>query len=150
MIRFHLAVTHRVGMTLLVLAENSMQDQRSFAERYTAAWCSQDPGRVAGFFAPNGSLTINGGEPAVGRDAITRVALDFMSAFPDMKVLMDGIEPAGNRTIYRWTLVGTHGGTGKRVHISRHEDWMMGMDGLIVESLGSLDSEDYARQSNTA
>jgi len=39
---------------------------RDFAERYTAAWCSQDPERVAAFFSTSGSLTVNGGAPAAG------------------------------------------------------------------------------------
>ena len=34
---------------------------RDFARRYTEAWCSQDPVRVAEHYAPEGSLTINGG-----------------------------------------------------------------------------------------
>ena len=34
-----------------------------FAQRYTAAWCSQDPASVAALYAPDGSLTINGGTP---------------------------------------------------------------------------------------
>ena len=126
--------------------ETGMQDLRSFAERYTAAWCSQDPARVAAFFAPGGTLTINGGEPASGRVAITRVAADFMSAFPHMQVLMDALEPAGGRTIYRWTLIGTYGGSGKRVRISGYEDWLIGDDGLIAESLGHFDADEYARQ----
>ncbi len=37
------------------------------ARSYTEAWCSQDPARVAGHYAPDGSLTINGGTPSVGR-----------------------------------------------------------------------------------
>ena len=126
-----------------------MQQLRSFAERYTAAWCSQDPARVAAFFAPGGTLTINGGEPASGRAAITRVAADFMTAFPDMKVLMDALELNGRRVIYRWTLVGTNsgpGGSGNRVRISGYEDWQMGADGLIAESLGHFDADEYARQ----
>lgn len=49
-------------------------DLREFARRYTEAWCSGDPGRVADHYAPDGSLTINGGAPAVGRDAITEAA----------------------------------------------------------------------------
>src|SRR5262245_46740457 len=126
-----------------------MRDIRSFAERYTAAWCSQDPARVAAFFAPEGTLTINGGEPARGRAAITRIAADFMTAFPDMQVLMDALEPAGRRTIYRWTLVGTNGGpggTGNRVRISGYEDWLIGDDDLIAASLGHFDADEYARQ----
>jgi uncharacterized protein (TIGR02246 family) len=41
-----------------------------FATRYTAAWCSQDAASVAAFFAEDGSLQINDGEPSVGRAAI--------------------------------------------------------------------------------
>ena len=126
-----------------------MQDLRSFAQGYTAAWCSQDPARVAAFFAPQGTLIINGGAPASGRTAITRVAAEFINAFPDMKVMMDALEPAGGRTLYRWTLVGTHsgpGGTGNRVRISGYEDWLIGDDGLIAESFGHFDADEYARQ----
>jgi hypothetical protein len=43
---------------------------RRFAEDYTAAWCNMDPVRVAAHYAPDGSLAINGGTPAVGREAI--------------------------------------------------------------------------------
>jgi hypothetical protein len=38
---------------------------RDFARRYTAAWCSQDPASVAEHYAPDGSLTINGGAPLI-------------------------------------------------------------------------------------
>jgi nuclear transport factor 2 (NTF2) superfamily protein len=123
-----------------------LQDVRSFAERYTAAWCSQDPAQVASFFAPDGSLTINGGEASVGRAAITRAAAEFMTAFPDMRVLMDALEPSVGRTIYRWILVGTNAATGKRVRIGGYEDWRLGEDGLIAESLGHFDASEYARQ----
>jgi hypothetical protein len=44
---------------------------RDFAEHHTAAWCSQDPARVGSFFGPEGTLPIDGGEPAAGREAIT-------------------------------------------------------------------------------
>ena len=62
-----------------------------FARRYTDAWCSQDPARVAENYAPDGSLTINDGAPSVGRAAITEAARSFMVAFPDMQVLMDDL-----------------------------------------------------------
>jgi predicted ester cyclase len=122
---------------------------RDFAERYTAAWCSQDPARVASHFASNGSLKVNENEPAVGRAAITEVAQGFMSAFPDMKVLMDDLVVHEDGAVYHWTLVGTNtgpGGTGRRVRISGFEEWTIGSDGLIGESLGHFDSDDYQRQ----
>lgn len=120
-------------------------DLHDFARRYTEAWCSGDPARVAEHYAPDGSLTINGGTPAVGRAAITEAARSFMEAFPDMQVLFDDLR--GNE--YHWTLVGTNtgpGGTGNRVRISGHEEWTMGTDGLIGASLGHFDEEEYARQ----
>ncbi len=120
-----------------------------FAERYTAAWCSQNAARVAAFFSPDGSLTINDGSPAVGRDAITAAAQGFMTAFPDLVVSMDRVDVEGERAVYHWTLTGTNsgpGGTGRTVRISGHEEWRMGDDGLIVESKGHFDEAEYARQ----
>ena len=129
--------------------QNHEFDLQDFARRYTAAWCSQDAARVAGFFAPGGSLTINGGTPSCGRDAITAAAQAFMTAFPDMVVVMDDVSPSGDRIIYKWTLSGTNtgpGGTGKRVRISGFEEWRFGDDGLILDSQGHFDSAEYQRQ----
>jgi len=122
---------------------------RDFATRYTAAWCSQDPARVASFFSPNGSLQVNDSAPAVGRAAITDVARGFMTALPDMQVLMDDVSGDGRTAIYRWTLAGTNtgpGGTGRTVRVSGFEEWRLDADGLIAESLGHFDSAEYQRQ----
>src|SRR5262249_8454659 len=121
---------------------------KEFATRYTAAWCSQDPARVAAFFAKDGSLKINDGAPSVGRAAITEAARGFMTAFPDMVVKMDDIIAEGSGFVYRWTLTGTNtgpGGTGKRVRISGYEEWTLA-DGLIARSLGHYDAAEYERQ----
>ena len=120
-----------------------------FARRYTEAWCSQEPARVAENYAPDGSLTINDGPPAVGRAAITEAARSFMVAFPDMQVLMDDLIALGDNAEYRWTLVGKNtgpGGTGRRVRISGFEEWTIGDDGLIDSSLGHYDQAEYDRQ----
>ena len=122
---------------------------REFATRYTAAWCSQDPASVAAFFAPGGSLQVNSAEPAIGRGAITEVAMGFMTAFPDMVVLMDDLEIFADSAVYHWTLDGTNsgpGGAGKRVRINGYEEWQIGEDGLIAKSKGNYDAEEYARQ----
>ena len=121
---------------------------RDFARRYTAAWCSRDAASVAAFFAPNGSLRVNGA-PAAGRGAITEVAQGFMTAFPDMELRMDDVLIEGDRAVYRWTFIGTNngaGGRGHRVRFSGFEKWKIGEDGLIVESQGQFDSADYERQ----
>jgi len=122
---------------------------RDVARRYTVAWCSQDAASVAAFYSPNGSLRINENTPAIGRAAITAAAQEFMTVFPDLKILMDGLEIHNDRAVYRWTLEGTTtstGGTGKRVRISGYEEWQIGSDGLIAESKGHFDAADYQRQ----
>jgi SnoaL-like polyketide cyclase len=126
-----------------------MDQLLDFARRYTEAWCSQDPASVAAHYAAEGSLTINGGTPSVGRAAITETAQSFMAAFPDMQVIMDDLAIEDEGTEYRWTLVGTNtgpGGTGNRVRIGGYEEWTMGDDGLIVASLGHYDQAEYDRQ----
>jgi uncharacterized protein (TIGR02246 family) len=100
------------------------QTLTQFAERYTAAWCSQNAANVAGFFAPDGSLTINRGTPSAGREAITAAAQS-------------------------WTLTGTNtgtGATGKSVRISGYERWCLTHDGLIAESQGHFDQAAYEKQ----
>ena len=119
------------------------------ATKYTAAWCSQDPSRVASFFAETGSLAINANAPATGRPAIADSARGFMSAFPDLVVTMDDVRVEGARVIYRWTLTGTNtgpGGTGNPVRISGREEWRIGPDGLIAESEGHFNEAEYQRQ----
>ena len=128
---------------------HDLDQLRGFAQRYTEAWCSQQPEQVAAHFAPEGSLTINDGEPSVGRVAITEAARSFMVAFPDLRVLMDDLRVDGDRAEYHWTLVGTNtgpGGTGNPVPISGFEEWTIGPDGLIARSLGHFDETEYERQ----
>jgi uncharacterized protein (TIGR02246 family) len=120
-----------------------------FAERYTAAWCSQNAGSVAGFFAPDGSLTINDGTPSIGRAAIAAAAQSFISAFPNLVVKMDNLTVDGPHVKYHWTLTGTNtgpGGTGKAVRISGYERWRLTDDGLIAESQGHFDQAAYQKQ----
>ena len=144
------------------------------AQRYAEAWCSQDPERVAAFFAENGSLKVNDDTPAIGRAAITEIARGFMRDFPDMIVTFDKLEPRGDATAFHWTLIGTNtgpGGTGNRVLISGYEVWKIDNgaggsratwtgkpervgeqggesinNGLIAESKGRFDRGEYERQ----
>ena len=122
---------------------------RDFARRYTEAWCSQDPAKVAEHYAPEGSLTINGGQPAEGRAALTEAAHSFMTTFPDMQLLMDDLVVRDGGGEFHWTLIGTNsgpGGTGNSVRISGFEEWTIGDDGLIAESQGHYDQAEYDRQ----
>lgn len=119
-----------------------------FAQKYTIAWCSRDPYRVAAFFAEDGTITVNGA-PSVGRAAIAEMVQGFMTAFPDMELTMDSFEPGQQGGTYRWTFVGTNtgpDGTGKPVRFSGYEQWTIGVAGLIERSSGHFDSDEYKRQ----
>ncbi len=122
---------------------------RRLTETYTAAWCSQNAASVAACYDENGSLSVNENPPAVGRASITQVAQGFMTALPDMQVVMDDLHLQDDGVIYHWTLTGTNtgpGGTGRSVHISGFEVWEIGANGLIANSRGHFDSDEYRRQ----
>ena len=120
-----------------------------FATRYAAAWSSRNPVNLAAFYSQDGSLAVNGGAPSVGRAAIIATAQEFMTAFPDMLVNMDGVRGDGSHATFRWIWTGTNtgpGGTGKRVRMNGYEEWTIGADGLIRESQGHYDEAEYQRQ----
>jgi nuclear transport factor 2 (NTF2) superfamily protein len=136
----------RVEKTPFVEGGSSLEE---FAERYSAAWSSQDPDKVAAFFSENGSLRVNDGEAAVGREAIAGVAQEFMTALPDMVVIFDKLEERDERVLFHWTLWATNsgpGGTGKRVCVSGYESWLLDESGLVAESQGHFPTAEYERQ----
>lgn len=108
-----------------------------------------EAGRVAARFAADGSLAINGGPPAVGRDAITVTAQGFYTALPDMQVSMVDLVIDGDRIGYHWTFTGTNTGpvgTGNAVRMVGYEEWTFDAEGLIAASSGHDDAAEYARQ----
>ncbi|MEE4350112.1 MAG: SMP-30/gluconolactonase/LRE family protein [Pacificimonas sp.] len=120
-----------------------------FARRYAEAWSSQNAQDVASFYANDGRLVVNGGDPAVGHAEIAAVARGFMDAFPDMVVTFDRLGRNGPRYVFQWTLTGTNSGpegTGNPVTISGTEEWLLGPDGLIADSVGTFDAAEYERQ----
>ena len=124
-------------------------DLEVFAKSYAQVWCSQRPNFVSYFFAEDGVLQINEGEPAEGTEAITNVAKGFMDAFPDMIVSMDSLVTKFDKTRFYWTLTGTNNGTngtGNKVNIIGFEEWNINKEGLIQESKGYFDNKEYERQ----
>jgi nuclear transport factor 2 (NTF2) superfamily protein len=125
------------------------EDIGAFARGYTAAWNSHDPDGVAAFYAADGALTVNSGEPAVGREAIAAVAKSFMDAFPDLVLINTANEDVGVRIRYHWRFIGSNtgpGGSGAPVDFEGHEAWVFDAQGLILDSQGSFDAADYERQ----
>lgn len=129
--------------------QNDMADLTQFATRYAEAWSSQDPTALASFYAVNGALQVNDGEPSVGREAVAETAHAFMTAFPDMVVRLVELRKTGDYVEFHWHWTGTNtgdGGTGNPVDLRGYEQWILDDDGLIVESLGHYDDTEYQRQ----
>lgn len=152
-----LSKTVILGAIILVLLgcdskSSDYEKMVSFGEQYTAAWNSKIPEKMASFYAEDGSLSVNNGTPAVGRDQLARTAKSYMEAFPDMKLTMDSLVADGDTYRYHWTFVGTNtgpGGTGNKVNFSGFERWIMNDEGLVQKSIGSYDADDYTSQLNT-
>jgi hypothetical protein len=124
-------------------------DLNIFGKSYAQAWCSQRPDFVALFYAADGSLTVNKGTPAVGRTSVAKVAESFMTAFPDMIVTMDSLVTTSKGIEFHWTFTGTNtgpNGTGNKVKIGGFELWQLNNQGLVKESQGTFDAEEYDRQ----
>jgi len=129
--------------------EEKKFDLMIFGKSYAQAWCSQRPVFVSLFFAEDGSLSVNDGKPAIGRNEISKVAESFMTAFPDIIVSMDSLVQTSESIEFHWTFTGTNTGpkgTGKKVRINGVELWQFDDNGLIKESKGSFDTEEYDRQ----
>ena len=127
------------------------EELTEFSARYAEAWSGRDPVAFASFYAENGSLRINDGEPAIGRDAVAQMAHGFMTAFPDMIVRLVELRQTDDQLEFHWHWTGTNtgpGGTGNAVDLRGYEQWTFDEEGLIVESLGHLDDYEYQRQLN--
>jgi hypothetical protein len=104
---------------------------------------------LAAFYSEDGSLQVNTGAPAVGREAVRGTAEGFMTAFPDMVVRLDSVVETSTGARFHWLWTGTNtgpGGTGKAVRMAGYEDWTFAANGLIAQSLGHYDEVEYHRQ----
>lgn len=130
-------------------SSGSPRELSYLASRYAAAWSGQVPEDLASLYAEDGSLSVNEGVPAVGRESIAATARSFMEAFPDMMVVMDSVTGDADHATFYWTWTGTNtgpGGTGRAVRLSGYEKWILNSDGKIAESAGHYDEAEYRRQ----
>ena len=116
------------------------------ADAYTAAWNSGSADAVAEFYAPDGRIVINRGEPWEGRTGVAQMAAGFFADVPDLNLLCDGLRIAGAHVAYLWTFTGTHAGTGNPLRIVGWEEWDMDAELKVKSSRGWYDADDYSRQ----
>jgi hypothetical protein len=69
---------------------------------------------VAKFYARDGWIVIDRGEPREGWTRVAEMAAGFFADVPDLKLVCDGLRCAGNHVVYLWTFTGTHSGTKTR------------------------------------
>lgn len=119
---------------------------KKIAAAYTAAWNSGSSEAVASFFAPDGQIVINRGDPWIGRKGVADMASGFFVDIPDLTLVCDAVRCAGDHVAYLWTFTGTHASTGNSLRVVGWEEWDLGTDQLIVASRGWFDADDYARQ----
>jgi uncharacterized protein (TIGR02246 family) len=119
------------------------------AAAYTEAWNSGSPEAVASFYAPDGHIVINRGEPWVGREGIAEMAAGFYTDVPDLKLVCDEVRCAGDHVAYFWTFTGTHAGTKNPLRVVGWEEWDLDASLKVVASRGWYDAEDYERQTTS-
>jgi uncharacterized protein (TIGR02246 family) len=81
------------------------------ADAYTAAWNSGSPEAVAEFYAQDGRIVINRGEPWEGRAGVMKMAAGFFADVPDLTLVCDEVRCARDHVVYLWTFTGTHSAT---------------------------------------
>jgi uncharacterized protein (TIGR02246 family) len=124
----------------------TQSELNDLAERYTAAWNSKVPERVAAFHTADSSIIINRGEASKGHDGLTEMAAGFHADVPDLHLTCDGIRGAGNHVVYLWTFTGHHAETGNPLNVTGWEEWELGDDMKVTSSSGWFDGAEYDRQ----
>ena len=118
----------------------------SMAANYTAAWNSKSAEAVASFYAEDGQIIINAGEPWISRSRVQDMAAGFFADVPDLTLNCDELRCAGSHVIFAWTFTGHDATTGNPLNIRGWEEWEIGDDLKVKASLGWFDAEDYGRQ----
>lgn len=123
-----------------------VKDIERMAAAYTAAWNSKSAEAVASFYAPEGEIIINRGDPWTGRSRVRDMAAGFYADVPDLSLTCDGVRCAGHHVLYLWTFTGHDATTGHALTIRGWEEWDLNDDLKVAGSRGWFDAEDYARQ----
>lgn len=116
------------------------------AQNYTEAWNSKSAEAVASFYAPDGEIVINLGEPWFGRDRVQEMAAGFFRDVPDLTLKCDDVRISGKHALFLWTFTGHDAATGNPLKIHGWEEWDLNHVMEVQSSRGWFDAEAYARQ----
>lgn len=120
------------------------------AQDYTKAWNSKSAEAVASFYAEDGEIVINRGEPWSGRARVQDMAAGFYRDVPDLSLTCDDVRISENHVLFLWTFTGHDAATGNALKIHGWEEWDLNADLKVLASRGWFDADAYARQAGGA
>ena len=118
----------------------------SMAKEHAAAWNEGAADKIAELFAENGTITVNGGEPHVGRAKISENAKELLATFPGLVVHCRETRHAGDRAVFIWTLEGNHAETGNFVSLPGWHEWDLDDKMQVKCCKGFFDAAELERQ----
>lgn len=81
----------------MTLAAQAVADM---AQAYIKAWNSLSSTAVASFYAQDGEIIINNGDPWSGRARVADMAAGFYADVPDLSLTCDDIRLSENHAVY--------------------------------------------------
>jgi steroid delta-isomerase-like uncharacterized protein len=95
-------------MPLITPPEDAAQLVRELVE----AWNNHDADRLAALYATDFEEDdVAQARTQHGPDAVRRLMRLYLRAFPDLRIIPDGVIIQGDQISFAWTLCGTHRGT---------------------------------------
>jgi uncharacterized protein (TIGR02246 family) len=138
----------QLGMASLTKGADMLnpEDIAKMAADYTSAWNSKSAEAVASFYAEDGSIIINNGDPWSGQSGVQDMAAGFYADVPDLTLTCDDVRSSGTHVIYVWTFTGHDAKSGNPLTVRGWEEWEIDGNLKVKASRGWFDAEDYARQ----
>ena len=121
----------------------------TMAADYTAAWNSKSPEAVAGFYAADGEIIINRGDPWSGRNRVRDMAAGFYRDVPDLSLSCDDVRTSESHALFLWTFTGHAAETGSPLKIHGWEEWDLNEDFKVQTSRGWFDAVAFQQQSES-
>ena len=119
---------------------------KAFAKQYAAAWSSADPANVLALHSETSRLSVNDGDPAIGKAAIRKIIEDFMKAYPDLHIQVNDVVEEDTGTVFYCHVIATNsgpGGTGGKINMAVQEFWTFDETGKFVRIEAYDDPEKF-------
>ena len=120
------------------------------AQDYTKAWNSKSAEAVSSFFAEDGEIVINRGDPWSGRARVRDMAAGFYSDVPDLFLTCDDVRVSDKHVLFLWTFTGHDATTQRPLKIHGWEEWDPNNDLQVQSSRGWFDAQSYAQQAGAS